>query len=204
MMTASAPVLSRNDVAKLHAKFVVPIIVHEMLSGKEPFDGVAEFTLHDIIGGMKPDTALLCIALCAQHLAAECSEHPIARVLGMESNTMIHEYGALWLAHTQGQDIDDGQVIDALAHIPEDLECLCDLIGATQAELADQNGPQALLCGLLALQADAHRAAAENDLESADIEPQSRNGFAVPVNPQEVAVQSVGGNVIAFPTYPRS
>lgn len=51
--------LSAHDLAKLHAKFVVPIVIDQMLCNKEPLDDVAEHAINEIFAELCPDTALL-------------------------------------------------------------------------------------------------------------------------------------------------
>ncbi len=189
MKTASMNSLTDTQLAQLHVKFIVPLAVGEMLAEKEPLDDVAEYTLHDLIGSLQPDTALLCLALCAQHIAAHTDFLPIGRALGAEAEKIVTEYGPLWLAHEEGQSgINDQVVRDMLTHIPEDLEAMGDLLLATCGELNDEAfAIPAILCDILGDQAHMHKEAAERQLE--DMAYEGSVG----------ALQQERGNVIAFP-----
>ncbi len=185
--------LSDQDLAKLHAKFVVPIVIDQMLKDEEPLDDVAEHAMIEIFTELCPDTALLCLAMCAQHIARDTHHLPVGKALGMEAEKIVEEYGPHWLAHEANPDnLDNSAVVDLLVHIPEDLECLRDLLEATMGELEEDHSIAAILCDILSLQADYQRDMAEIELQQLNLAPQSR-----PV--LEVVESSGGDNVIAFP-----
>jgi hypothetical protein len=194
--------IAESTLAKLHAKFVVPVAVERMLRGEEPLDDVAEYALNDIIGELQPDTALLCLALCAQHVATRLSYLPIARTLLMQAETIIGEYGPVWLANEAGSTLPNEKSLRALlSHIPEDLEALGDLLGATLGELDDDStSVAAILCDILSGQAAAHKETAEAELDqimaSAPLRP-SAGGAKKPVRAEKAA--NLGDNVILFP-----
>lgn len=161
-MKAIMHTLKDNELAALHAKFIVPVIVSRMLNNLEPLDDVAEYMLHDMIGGHKPDTALLCIALCAQNLAGHASHLPIGRMLTIEANRIVEEYGPLWVRHAANSvDLDERQVGDALNHTPEDLESIGDLLLATCGELGADKHTAAVLAEILGSEAHMHKEEAE-------------------------------------------
>jgi hypothetical protein len=158
--------LNDNELAALHAKFIVPVAMSRMLNNLEPLDDVAEYMLHDMIGGHQPDTALLCIALCAQNLAAHAAHLPIGRILTIEANRIVEEYGPLWIRHAKnGLAIDDRKLGNALSHVPEDLESIGDLLLATCGELGEDRRAAATLAEILGSEAHMHMEEAEALLE---------------------------------------
>lgn len=178
--------LKTNDMAQLYADFIIPAIAGDMLTGTEPLDDIAEFTMHDMIAGMKPDAALLCIGLCAMQISNAKAHLPIAGIMGIEAEQMIEEYAPHWIAHKNGAAVDDTALREQLAHLPEDLEALRDFLEATKAEIKEDNAIATKLCDILALQAEAHSAAAENELE----------GINIPALPRDAMKD---GNVVLFP-----
>ncbi len=186
--------LNDQELASLHVKFVVPMVVSQMLQGIEPLDDVAEYTLHDVIGSLEPDTALLCIALCSQHIAAHAAHMPTALALGAKADKIVDEYGPLWLAHESGNTpLDNHTLHQILCHIPEDLESLTKWLGDTGSELDETLAVPAILCDILALQADSHKDCAEYALGHTEEQPHQR-----PIE-QITGAQINGNNVIPFP-----
>ncbi|MBU0858758.1 MAG: hypothetical protein KJ667_02365 [Alphaproteobacteria bacterium] len=168
--------LSADDRTRLRTDFVVPLILSQMCAGLEPLDDVAEYTIHDIIGDLKPDCGLLCLALCASEIAAYYPHAPIAGTLALESERIIAEFGSLWLHHSTGlQAQNDIRTIrESLVHIPEDLEVLADLLDATQATLDEADITGRTLCDMMALQARAHAESAEDELHNINLMPLPR------------------------------
>ena len=190
--------LSHKELAALHAKFVVPLVVQDMLRGLEPLDDVAEYSMHDILGELQPDTALLCVALSAQHVGAHTAHIPIGKTLQIRAERIVDEYGPLWLAYEQGRaQMDDAAVADLLTHIPEDLEEMGDLLLALCGELEEDHAISAILCDILGAEAHMHMEFAEMQLEKLallDSEP--------PELPSTAQNEPVGGdNVVPFPQY---
>jgi hypothetical protein len=188
--------LTETDLALLHSKFVVPMVVQEMLRGLEPLDDVAEYSMHDILGELQPDTALLCIALCAQHVGAHTAHLPIGKMLELHAERIVDEYGALWLAYERSNiTIDDEQVAELLVHIPEDLEAMGDMLLALCGDLEEDHAVSAILCDILGTEAHMHMEFAEMKLEKLAILDTELED-AIPVT---AAIS--GGNVVAFPQY---
>lgn len=130
--------LSEAQIIRLHRELVAPVSVHDILAGHDVLDEVAEYTLDVMIAEFQPDTALMCIALCAAHVAeAHASHLPIAGTLGFEAGRIVHEYGPLWLAHADRQltSADESRVIDLLDQMPEDLEAMADLLDTMRGNM---------------------------------------------------------------------
>ena len=187
--------LNNAERAALHAKFVVPLVVQDMLHGLEPLDDVAEYSMHDIIGGLQPDTALLCVALCAQHVGAHAAHVAIGKTLQGRAERIVDEYGPLWLAYEQGRaKMDDAAVADLLAHIPEDLEEMGDLLLALCGELSEDHAIPAILCDILGAEAHMHMEFAEMQLEKLAL-----LDTELPELPAQA--QPKGDNIVPFPQY---
>lgn len=181
--------LSDRELAALHVRFVVPMAVAAMLRGEEPMDDVSEYMINDILDNLEPDTALICIALCAQRVAAHTAHVAIGRAAAAEADRIVNEYGSVWLAHEAGRmAMDDAALRAHLSHIPEDIESLGDLLMAVGAELEEEaDAVPAILCDILGAQAHVHREKAEIELE--------RHGLS----DRELPELSPGANVIRFP-----
>lgn len=179
--------LDDGDLAMLHAKFVVPLIVSDILYGHEKLDDVTEYAMEDILTALEPDTALLCLALCAQHVAVHTGHLPIAGVMGLEANRIVEDYGPFWLAYVSGMaQLDDRVLQDILRHVPEDLEALGDMLLAVAGDLDEAHAIPAILADILGQAAHAHRDMAESRIE--DMEARYAEKIA-----------SAAGNVILFP-----
>ena len=188
--------ISDHDLAKLHAKFVVPIVVDQMLRDEEPLDDVAEHAINEILFDLCPDTALLCLAMCARHIARNTAELKISRALDVQAEQIIDEYGPIWLAHEASPGaLDNEEIKELLCFIPEDFEALHDLFEATLGALEEDHCIAAILCDILSLQADHHRDMAELELQQLNLQPQSREIIET--------AKTHGDNVIAFPLMPR-
>lgn len=166
--------LSDQHLALLHTRFVVPVMTGQILRGDERMDDVTEYAFNSVLSELQPDTALLCIALCAQNLSAHCGRLPAARMLRAGANKIVEDYGALWLANDSGAEMDASHVATALSFIPEDLETMAHLLEATLADLPSESGIAAKLCDILSVQATAHIDMAERTLERHSLPPARR------------------------------
>jgi len=174
------------DLASLHIKFILPLACGDLLRGTEPMDEVARYTIDDLLGNLEPDAALLCLALCAQNIAAHAASVPLAVALGVEAASLVEDYGPLWLAHQRGTlNMDDESVQDVLSHVPEDLEGMGDLMLALSSILRTNASAPADLCEILGHQAHMHRDYAESRLETISASPE--------------AAAHASANVIQFP-----
>lgn len=143
--------LNEKQIIRLHRELVAPVSVHDILAGHDVLDEIAEYTLDVMIAEFQPDTALMCIALCAAHVAEiHAGQLPIAGTLGFEAGRIVHEYGPLWLAHADRQltSADEGRVIDLLDQMPEDLESMADLLDTLRGHLVLAS-PSDRICEIL-------------------------------------------------------
>lgn len=162
--------LSIEDFTTLQASLIVPVIVGDIMLGTEELDDTAKYALHDSLCEIDPDSALLAIALAAQHVAAPLiGKIPVAVAVKYESEKLLQEYGPEWLANFNGGPVDEDVLFDLLQTLPEDLEAMADLIDAMRASII--NDPvSAGLCDILSAQARAHMDVADyiiGELEAA-------------------------------------
>lgn len=189
--------LSDHDLASLHVQMVAPMVVADLLNGREAFDDVAEYALNDLMCGLDADSALLCVALCAQRISAASQHIAMGRLLGLEAERIVEDYGPLWLIQQHAPDlVDQVAAIELLTYVPEDLEAIAHILDATLAELVDSNLVAAGICDLLALQAHEHVDTIEAELFATDIEPASQ--IVLEFNRPGM------GNIIPFPAFRRS
>jgi hypothetical protein len=193
--------LSEHDLAGLTNRLQVPLIVQDILNDQGALTDDVHYGLHEVLSNYEPDSALLCIALSARKIASRF-QHRIANlaVLKMECDRIIADYAELWLSNAQRRPIDDNVVFDTLMNIPEDLECLAELLEINQTFLTKLSQDAADLCEILIIQANAQVIVAETfveimDKEEADIMAND-NGLAE--MPAKVASIS-GSNIIQFP-----
>lgn len=175
-------ILQKEDLAKLHVDYIVPMVAGQMLQGLETLDDVAEYSLHDMIGELRSDSALMCIALTCQQIAAQFAHLPIATVMGLEASRIVDEYATLWMSGSLGRRDIGEYILD----VPEDLEALGDLLDAVTDALPEDYHVGQTLCGILSLQADAHREAIEEEINKKRLVAISRSLPMV-------------GNIVTFP-----
>lgn len=172
-MTASG--LNDAQIMRLHRELVAPVIVHQILGGHDVLDEMAGYALDTMIAECPPDSALLCVALCAAHIAehrllsdSSSSEVPNgpAAILGFEAARVVHELGPWWLAHIDGKLGPDDQapVLDLLDRMPEDFESLADLLGVVRASVVETSD-MAALCDILIDNAQAFVESLEQQAE---------------------------------------
>jgi len=191
-MVSNKP-LTDLQIIRLHHELLAPVAVHEIIKGHDELDETARYTLDVMIAEFKPDTALICIALCAAHIAEMHSGYlPIAGSLGFEAGRIVHEFGPLWLANADRRltPAHEGHVMDLLDQMPEDFEALADLLDATRAHLIETTD-SAILCEILSQNARAFM----DYLEEQSIEAERAEHH---YNLQHL---EVNGNVITFPKH---
>lgn len=192
--------LSTEDFTRLHTHLVVPLIVADILSGRETLDEETRYALHDALSEIDPDSALLAIALSAKHIAAELIAHvPVAVGLKFESEKILQEYGPEWLSNYDGGPVDEQALFEMLQTMPEDLEALADLMDSLRCSVIDTQHPVHVLCEILSLQARAHMDVADYILGELD---HVLFGETLPAEETRAIAQPVsytGDNIIVFP-----
>lgn len=185
--------LSKKETALLMNKLQVPGIIADILNGRETLTDDVHYALHGIISDMQPDSALLAIALSAETLARiYANASPGMKVLGLECERIVADYGSLWLRNAQEEIIDEDAILDALMHTPEDLESLAELLELCGSFLKAKDKSASALCDLLYIQAKAHAMIADEFIATAN---EAANKVAI-IRPE---IPALASNVIPFP-----
>lgn len=189
--------LTDQQLATLHARFVVPIAVQMILNDTEQLDDACEMALHECLSELKPDTGLLCLALCAQHVAAAVKDSPIAQMLGISAARIADEYGKALLAEAGrgGEPLSNQDALTLLYQVPEDLEELSTLMDAVLAQ-SDTHSPEGLLCDILSVQALLHAERAVHELHELSFRSR-KNTAGTRAAPRKL--EYLQENVIVFP-----
>ena len=190
--------IKQEDLVRLEARFVLPVIIQAMLKGEETLDDIAEYAINEMLDEFYPDTSLLCLALCARHIAASTDHTLISKALMIEADNIIQDYGVQWLvdgsAKDLSYDLDHDELLAQLEHIPEDLEALADLFDATIQALDENHMPAAILLDILSEHARWQQSQAEDLLFKLTHSPDL---------PAHIVAQSQNAsddNVIPFPS----
>ncbi len=193
-MLSNKEMLNDKERALLNSRLYVPIVVRDLLETTDDVEDDVHYALHEVISDMQPDSALLAIALAAGQIAAFAAYRSASmKVLNMECERILQEYGLLWLQNAQNGPIDDFALFETLIHTSEDLEGLAELICHNAAFLRDTDPKAACLCDILQIQAEAHAVIAAEFIEAIEVQEN-----AVCSDIRSVAAV-LADNVIPFP-----
>lgn len=160
--------LQNKEIATLANKLQVPVVVSDILDGRDELSDDIQYGLHEIISDLQPDSALLAIAVSALKIAKIYEKaSPAMTVLVMECERLMQDYGPLWLQNANNENLDHGDIFDILSLIPEDLEGLAELLSHNITFLRTKDEQAAALCNILYIQASAHAMVAETFIEAA-------------------------------------
>jgi hypothetical protein len=195
--------LTDKDLARLNNTLQIPLIVQDILDGKEALTGDVQYGLHEVLSNYQPDSALLCIALSARRIASRYMHlFTNMAVLRMECDRIIEDYAKLWMDHARKRPIDSNMLMDTLSDIPEDLESLAELLNVNMTLLLNKHPDAAGLCETLIIQARAQALIADTFIDvierEAPVEPLQNN------TPPAAKGSRYGDNVIPFPYYARA
>jgi hypothetical protein len=145
-----------------------------------------------MISDLQPDSALLAIALSAAHIASIYKNAaPSMKIMGMECERIVADYGKMWLRNAQNKDLDATEILDALVHTPEDLDSLAELLEMNAAILKPVDREGHALCDILFIQCKAQALIAEEFVAAANaaLDATMHTGLYTAAN---------AGNVIPF------
>ncbi len=164
-------VLSDKDLARLQTHFCLPLIAGEAMEAQRLLTADEEYAFHEVLSDMQPDAALICMALCCEQMSLNhAADIPAAAALMMEADRILSAYGLLWLAHAdQDEDLHEALVMDILKNIPEDMECLEELVAGLELELPANAYTAAQILNIVSIQIDAQTMVAECHLEAAGL-----------------------------------
>lgn len=196
--------LHEKDLATLITKLEVPMVVGAAIENGGEMQDDIHYALHDLLADMQPDTALLAIALSAKTIAkAYCGTGSGAEIVTMECDRIINEYGPLWLENARRGKINNNYLIGILENIPEDLECMDELIDINLSYAAYDNPAVAEICDILQIQAGAHAIIAEEFLSVMEMAAH-QDKKCRPAVPQNLSAANTtaatsSDNVVMFP-----
>lgn len=156
--------LNTIQKATLMNALQIPLVFLDIIDGRDELCGDMQYSIHEAISDMQPDTALLAIALSAQKIAnIYKGASPSTKVLNMEIERLIEEYGEPWLQNEKNEkEIDGFDLYDTLACVSEDLESLAELLDLNASFLRAKDPVLAKLLDILYIQAGAHAMIAED------------------------------------------
>lgn len=192
--------LNEQQLALLHTYLMVPMAVGDVLYNNTAVNDDSQYALHEALSEIDPDSALLAIAISAKHIALRYVNYiPVAAALSLEASKIIDDYGPEWLANYRGVPLDENALQASLAHVPEDLESIADLLDAVRFALSDTEDPSIVLCDILSIQARAHMEIA--DFILSELDKDEGEAFAV----ADFTAKQVpsGDNIILFPIHLR-
>ncbi|MCB1720608.1 MAG: hypothetical protein KDI11_02520 [Alphaproteobacteria bacterium] len=185
--------LSEKELAKLTNTLQIPMIVQDILDGRESFSPDMQYGLHETLSDYQPDSALLAIALGARKIAARY-QHLGANmaILKMECERIISDYAEIWVRNAEAKTLDDNLVFDTLEQIPEDLETLAEMLEINAALLNAHNEELAKICEAFALQSSAQALIADTFIDLMDEGTELAETYAS-------TTMTYNDNVIPFP-----
>lgn len=199
-------ILSDKDLATLTNRLQTPLIIGDIINGEGSLTADVRMGLHEILSNDQPDSALLSIALGAQKIANSYADISTSmKILNMECDRIIAEYGQLWLKNANAKTLDDTLVFETLAHIPEDLDALNELLAITGITLKKTAPAAAELCDIMRIQTKAHALIAETFLEGmeAEMDAHEADPWDTPANINIALTDQTQNaktdNIIAFP-----
>ena len=169
-MLSNTIMMRDQDIAKIANRLQVPLIIGDILNGEGALTDDVHMGLHEILSDDQPDSALLSITLSARTIAnAFAGQASIFDMLKIECDRIIAEYGMMWLRNAQAKSLDNNTVFETLVHIPEDLDCISELLEFAKLTLDDAENDASDLCAILIAQASAQSLIAQTFLESMDM-----------------------------------
>ncbi|MFK7839247.1 MAG: hypothetical protein AB8B83_02860 [Bdellovibrionales bacterium] len=166
-MLSDMTIMKDQDIARIANRLQVPLIIGDIINGEGALTDDIKMGLHEVLSDDQPDSALLSIALSARAIASNFQgKASIFDMLSFECERVIAEYGMMWLRNAQAKTLDDNTVFETLVHIPEDLECLSELLEFAKRIFDHTNQEAADLCSILITQSQAQSLIAQTFLES--------------------------------------
>mgnify|MGYP001290866106 FL=1 len=201
--------VNEREMAGLTNSLHIPLIIQDILYGRESVSDEVKHALHEEISDLRTDSALLAIALAGQKIATKYKNFGAAMaVLNMECERIISDYAAEWMASSQGGLSGEDETLSKMVYLPEDLQALADLFESSMNALQRRVPEAAALCNILKTQAEAHMLIAECYVDAMDLDDASMilaNEFyfsqeAANVSKNSYAETTLDGNVVVFPT----
>lgn len=191
--------LDNKELANVANKLQVPLIISDIMAEDE-LTGDMQYALHSVISDLQPDSALLGIALGGLKIANAWEKaSPSLSVLKIQCESLIDEYGALWLQNAEDENVSEADAMDALSRVSEDLEGLSELLDLAIDSLQTKNEMAASLAKILSVQAKAQAVIAD-EFFGMLYTKMTEDCADVPKIAPAIVDQAVNNNVIPFRT----
>lgn len=146
--------MNDQTTALLTNRLQVPLIIRDLLESKEPISDDMGYSLHVVLSDMRPDSALLAIALSAKVLVSGIKKPSAGdAVLHGLSARIIEDYAPRWLATYGNAAAAQGFLMDVFGRVEADLISLYELLKIASALQKDER--VAALLHVLGMQAEA-------------------------------------------------
>lgn len=185
--------LAEQDLAYMVSRLEVPLVIKEILEGKQALCDETHYALHETLSELQPDTALLAIVLSMQAITKH-SHSPFSMSLNFEASRLIQDYGSLWISNAKNNSPSLDRIFDVIIHVAEDLESIAELLELHESSLKEQNQTITELCQILYIQARAQALVAQTFMDMVD---------AACEETTQPPTQT-GSNVVAFPVQGQS
>lgn len=208
--------ISKAELAQLESQFVLPVVVKDILAGREVLDEEAEFAIADMLSELDSETKVLSLALCVLQIEQQNDVVDLCSPLSVAAAKIVSEYGAAYinkqyqlqeLMFTDAPNELYQEILNSSISgdfLAEDLETLADLMDVAMIGREDDFSEDAILLSLLGDQTHLHK----DELESAMVDGQNislsyndralgleRDRGAQPTQPDGYEAD----NVVAFP-----
>lgn len=187
--------MTDKDLALLTTKLEVPMIIRDALECGTEINEETQYGLHQILSDMKPDSALLSLALSTKIIA---SHYTGTDILMMECDRIINDYGQLWLDNAHNQKIDNDYLLGVLDNIPCDLEGLMEIMQINLSYAALESAAISQILDIFQIQADAHAIIAEEFLSILEMASAQQSLQKLQVPSELAALNSASDNIVAF------
>ncbi len=140
----------------------IPVLVDDVLDGREVIDDDTRLAMHEELCEMPPHVLLVCMALCSIKIARPYNEAAATmRELYKESQRILQDYRRLWGQLARNGFVRDEDVRRYLPDIAADLMNMAELLDLSLSFLKKKDMRASALCDILGIQAKAHAMVAE-------------------------------------------
>lgn len=208
--------LEKRSFDVIQEKLSVPILVEEILDSDGSISPDLRYALHEVISEFHPDAALLCIAstvmILGQYQGYKTNSF---KIVLLECERILNDYAALWLEHSEGgsssvfnsaENLEKKQeLFEAIISIPEDLECIAELIAVNVGFVRNTDAKLAEILDILHMQAGAHAIIAEQFVAAIDeqvfftnAKEKSEDSFIVDQENENIILGADNANIGVF------
>lgn len=130
--------MNDQTTALLTNRLQAPMIIRDLLESQEPLSGDMGYSLHELFSDMRPDSALLAIALSAKILVSALKKLSAGdAVLHGLSSRIIEDYAPRWLTTYDNDAAAQGFLMDVFGRVEADLISVHELLKTASAVQKD-------------------------------------------------------------------